>query len=163
MGNCINGTFQSTAWNAMLSTLNQRMALLMDIMNLSKRFKVLKQLYSLYCKCASNTGWGWDDEKKLSIQGDPIEWDVQKIADVLKKGTGGYKKVVGAFGDEILLVSGDVDRARLGQIVFSNPSKRQLLNRYCFEPLSNCFSLLRDEMKENGRTIEDNLKFKGRS
>ncbi|KAK1278583.1 hypothetical protein QJS04_geneDACA007307 [Acorus gramineus] len=49
--------------------------------------------------------------------------------DVLKKGTGGYKKVVGAFGDEILLDSGDVDRARLGQIVFSDPSKRQLLNR----------------------------------
>ncbi|KAK1261942.1 hypothetical protein QJS04_geneDACA011533 [Acorus gramineus] len=51
------------------------------------------------------------------------------LQDVLKKGTGGYKKVVGAFRDDMLLDSGDVYRARLGQIIFSDPSKRQLLNR----------------------------------
>ncbi|GAB2212989.1 hypothetical protein Drorol1_Dr00021000 [Drosera rotundifolia] len=49
--------------------------------------------------------------------------------DVLKKGTGGWKKVVGAFGEDILLPSGEVDRPKLGQIVFSDPAKRQLLNR----------------------------------
>ncbi|GLT28511.1 hypothetical protein SLA2020_034370 [Shorea laevis] len=49
--------------------------------------------------------------------------------DVLKKGTGGYRKVVAAFGRDILLDSGEVDRSKLGQIVFSDPSKRQLLNR----------------------------------
>ncbi|KAL8471438.1 hypothetical protein ACS0TY_028283 [Phlomoides rotata] len=48
---------------------------------------------------------------------------------VLKKGTGGWKKVVAAFGDEILLPSGEVDRPKLGQIVFNDPDKRQLLNR----------------------------------
>ncbi|KAK6127397.1 hypothetical protein DH2020_038857 [Rehmannia glutinosa] len=48
---------------------------------------------------------------------------------VLKKGTGGWRKVVAAFGDEILLASGEVDRPKLGQIVFSDPDKRQLLNR----------------------------------
>ncbi|KAL6564797.1 hypothetical protein OROMI_016247 [Orobanche minor] len=48
---------------------------------------------------------------------------------VLKKGTGGWRKVVAAFGDEILLASGEVDRQKLGQIVFSNPDRRQLLNR----------------------------------
>ncbi|KAF7804837.1 dephospho-CoA kinase [Senna tora] len=49
--------------------------------------------------------------------------------DALKKGTGGWKKVVAAFGQEILLENGEVNRPRLGQIVFSNPDKRQLLNR----------------------------------
>ncbi|KAL9266397.1 Dephospho-CoA kinase-like protein [Drosera capensis] len=49
--------------------------------------------------------------------------------DVLKKGTGGWKKVIGAFGEDILLPSGEVDRPKLGQIVFSDPAKRQLLNR----------------------------------
>ncbi|KAK6940957.1 Dephospho-CoA kinase [Dillenia turbinata] len=49
--------------------------------------------------------------------------------DVLKKGTGGYKRVVAAFGEDILLANGDVDRPKLGQIVFSDPAKRQLLNR----------------------------------
>ncbi|TQD71688.1 hypothetical protein C1H46_042770 [Malus baccata] len=49
--------------------------------------------------------------------------------DVLKKGTGGWKKVVSAFGEDILQPDGQVDRPKLGQIVFSNPEKRQLLNR----------------------------------
>ncbi|KAL2481440.1 Dephospho-CoA kinase [Abeliophyllum distichum] len=48
---------------------------------------------------------------------------------VLKKGTGGWRKVVVAFGDDILLDNGEVDRPKLGQIVFTNPDKRQLLNR----------------------------------
>ncbi|WMV54064.1 hypothetical protein MTR67_047449 [Solanum verrucosum] len=48
---------------------------------------------------------------------------------VLKKGTGGWKKVVATFGEDILLDNGEVDRAKLGQIVFSDPEKRQLLNR----------------------------------
>ncbi|XP_030474409.2 dephospho-CoA kinase-like [Syzygium oleosum] len=49
--------------------------------------------------------------------------------DVLKKGTGGWKKVVAAFGEEILQADGEVDRPKLGQIVFSDPAKRQVLNR----------------------------------
>ncbi|KAG9145738.1 hypothetical protein Leryth_011175 [Lithospermum erythrorhizon] len=52
---------------------------------------------------------------------------------VLRKGTGGWKKVVAAFGDEILQANGEVDRAKLGSIVFSDPQKRQLLNR-CLAP-----------------------------
>ncbi|KAJ6322791.1 hypothetical protein OIU77_012604 [Salix suchowensis] len=49
--------------------------------------------------------------------------------DVLKKDTGGYKGVVAAFGDDILQANGEVDKPKLGQIVFSDPGKRQLLNR----------------------------------
>ncbi|XP_061369413.1 dephospho-CoA kinase [Gastrolobium bilobum] len=49
--------------------------------------------------------------------------------DVLKKGSGGWKKVVAAFGEEILLDNGEVDRPKLGHIVFSDPDKRQFLNR----------------------------------
>ncbi|KAL6978414.1 dephospho-CoA kinase [Sarracenia purpurea var. burkii] len=49
--------------------------------------------------------------------------------DVLKKGTGGWKKVVEAFGEDILQDNGEVERLKLGRIVFSDPDKRQLLNR----------------------------------
>ncbi|KAK7299774.1 hypothetical protein RJT34_10600 [Clitoria ternatea] len=49
--------------------------------------------------------------------------------EALRKGSGGWKKVVGAFGNEILLENGEVNRPRLGQIVFSDPDKRQFLNR----------------------------------
>lgn len=52
------------------------------------------------------------------------------MQEVLMKGSGGWKKVVAAFGDEILLENGEVNRPRLGQIVFSDPDKRQFLNRY---------------------------------
>lgn len=52
------------------------------------------------------------------------------LQNVLKKGTGGWKRVVTAFGGDILQANGEVDRTRLGQIVFSDPAKRQLLNRY---------------------------------
>ncbi|XVE73291.1 hypothetical protein DITRI_Ditri11bG0105700 [Diplodiscus trichospermus] len=56
--------------------------------------------------------------------------DADVIArDVLKKGTGGYKKVVAAFGPDILQDDGQVDRLKLGRIVFSDASKRQILNR----------------------------------
>ncbi|PIA44458.1 hypothetical protein AQUCO_01700215v1 [Aquilegia coerulea] len=56
--------------------------------------------------------------------------DADLIArDVLKKGTGGWRRVVDAFGRDILQDDGEVDRAKLGQIVFSDPAKRQLLNR----------------------------------
>ncbi|KAK3028643.1 hypothetical protein RJ639_037823 [Escallonia herrerae] len=48
---------------------------------------------------------------------------------VLKKGSGGWKKVLAAFGEDILLENGEVDRPKLGQVVFSDPAKRQLLNR----------------------------------
>ncbi|KAL2485802.1 Dephospho-CoA kinase [Abeliophyllum distichum] len=46
-----------------------------------------------------------------------------------RKAQGGWRKVVVAFGDDILLDNGEVDRPKLGQIVFANPDKRQLLNR----------------------------------
>nr|XP_034918907.1 dephospho-CoA kinase-like isoform X2 [Populus alba]XP_034918908.1 dephospho-CoA kinase-like isoform X2 [Populus alba]XP_034918909.1 dephospho-CoA kinase-like isoform X2 [Populus alba] len=49
--------------------------------------------------------------------------------DVLRKGTSGYKGVVAAFGEDILQANGEVDRPKLGQVGFSDPGKRQLLNR----------------------------------
>lgn len=55
--------------------------------------------------------------------------EVALLQDVVKKGAGGWKKVVKAFGNDILLENGEIDRARLGQIVFTDTTKRQLLNR----------------------------------
>lgn len=65
----------------------------------------------------------------FKMNGIPVV-DADVVArDVLKKGTGGWKRVVAAFGEDILQRNGEVDRTRLGQIVFSDPAKRQLLNR----------------------------------
>ncbi|MDN6626111.1 MAG: dephospho-CoA kinase, partial [Pisciglobus halotolerans] len=49
--------------------------------------------------------------------------------EVVKLGTIGLKKIVTAFGKDILLSDGTLDRKALGEIVFSNPSKRQKLDQ----------------------------------
>ncbi|CAM6089811.1 unnamed protein product [Calypogeia fissa] len=67
--------------------------------------------------------------KDLHGRGLPVI-DADRIAhDVLKKGTRGWKRVAEIFGKEILLESGEVNRARLGEIVFSDSSKRRQLNK----------------------------------
>lgn len=49
---------------------------------------------------------------------------------MVRKGSAGLKKIVSAFGEEILLQrSGELDRARLGEIIFSDPERRRVLNR----------------------------------
>ncbi len=47
--------------------------------------------------------------------------------EVVEPGTEGYKRVVEAFGPEILDGNGRVDRRRLGALVFSSPDRRRLL------------------------------------
>jgi dephospho-CoA kinase len=47
---------------------------------------------------------------------------------VVEPGTAGFQKVVDTFGKGIIDASGELDRKALGKIVFTNASKRQLLN-----------------------------------
>lgn len=48
--------------------------------------------------------------------------------EVVEPGTEGLASVVREFGAEVLLPSGALDRASLGEIVFADEGKRQLLN-----------------------------------
>jgi dephospho-CoA kinase len=51
--------------------------------------------------------------------------DADQVArEVVVPGSTGLVQVVGAFGFEILSPSGELDRAKLGEIVFSDPEKR---------------------------------------
>jgi dephospho-CoA kinase len=55
--------------------------------------------------------------------------DADKTArKVVEPGTQGLAKIVEAFGAEVLRPSGELDRGKVGAIVFSNEEKRQLLN-----------------------------------
>ena len=47
--------------------------------------------------------------------------------EVVKPGTIGLKKIVKTFGKEILFSDGTLDRKKLGEIIFSDPFKRQKL------------------------------------
>jgi dephospho-CoA kinase len=47
---------------------------------------------------------------------------------VVEPGAEGLRKVVEAFGEEMLRADGTLDRARLGAVIFANEAKRELLN-----------------------------------
>jgi dephospho-CoA kinase len=54
--------------------------------------------------------------------------DADAIAhDLLRRASGVYSQIVHRFGSEILEVSGEIDRKRLGAIVFANRDKRREL------------------------------------
>jgi dephospho-CoA kinase len=56
-------------------------------------------------------------------------FDADKVArDVVLPGKIGYEKVLSEFGSEIVDSDGTINRARLGQIIFNDPEKRQRLN-----------------------------------
>src|SRR6478752_1182574 len=55
--------------------------------------------------------------------------DADKTArEVVEPGTIGLKTIVETFGDDVLLSSGELNRSKLGGIVFRDETKRQLLN-----------------------------------
>ncbi|HSX66960.1 dephospho-CoA kinase [Nocardioides sp.] len=49
--------------------------------------------------------------------------------EVVARGTEGLAEVVKAFGDEILTEAGEMDRAKVGAIVFADPAMRKVLEQ----------------------------------
>jgi dephospho-CoA kinase len=65
---------------------------------------------------------------RLAAQG-AVVIDADAIArEVVEPGTEGLAEVVAAFGPEVLLPDGTLDRPRLGEIVFADPELRGKLN-----------------------------------
>jgi dephospho-CoA kinase len=55
--------------------------------------------------------------------------DADKVAwETYKKNTETYRKLVARFGDKILTEDGEIDRKKLGALVFSDPAARDFLN-----------------------------------
>ncbi len=56
--------------------------------------------------------------------------DADAIArDVVKKNFPAWHEIVRIFGKEVLLPDGEIDRARLGNIIFRDSSKKEILNK----------------------------------
>lgn len=49
-------------------------------------------------------------------------------ATVVQPGYPAHRRIVEAFGTEVLLENGDIDRKVLGDLIFNQPDRRQLLN-----------------------------------
>ena len=55
--------------------------------------------------------------------------DADKIArEVVEQGTPAYDEIRAFFGDEILMPNGDIDRERLGDIIFNDSDKKKRLD-----------------------------------
>ncbi|MGE7766514.1 dephospho-CoA kinase [Peribacillus sp. NPDC096540] len=69
-----------------------------------------------------------------------VDADVASRA-VVEPGEEAYHQVVKAFGEEILLANGNIDRVKLGSIIFHDQEKRLLLNSIVHPAVRNWMRL----------------------
>ncbi len=65
---------------------------------------------------------------RFRAQGLPVIDADQLAREVVAPGTEGLAAVVEAFGEEVRLADGSLDRARVAELVFTAPDKRKVLN-----------------------------------
>ncbi|WP_371068760.1 dephospho-CoA kinase [Sediminibacillus sp. JSM 1682029] len=71
---------------------------------------------------------------KSTIAGFLAEWNIPIIdADIIsrqvvEKGETAYERIVDVFGEEVLLSDGNLDRGKLGKLIFRDKEKREQLN-----------------------------------
>ncbi|MDE6957927.1 MAG: dephospho-CoA kinase, partial [Lachnospiraceae bacterium] len=66
-------------------------------------------------------------------------YEADKVAHKLQEpGQTCYKKIVASFGEEVLKEGGDVDRKKLGEIVFADAKRRSVLNEIV-HPAVKCY------------------------
>jgi dephospho-CoA kinase len=82
--------------------------------------------------------------------------DGDKLArEVVEPGTPGLAQVVEAFGPEILLPDGGMDRAQVGRIVFNDEAKRKLLEGIVHPLIFERYAALEASAPEDGIVIHD--------
>ena len=80
-----------------------------------------------------------------------VVMDLDKVGhDVLIKGSGAYKQVLREFGKDILSASGEIDRARLGKIVFNNPDALKRLNKIVHPAIDKTIEKEIEEYRRKG-------------
>ncbi len=70
--------------------------------------------------------------------------------EVLKPDTGGWREVVTAFGRQILTPDGDIDREKLGEIVFGNAESLARLNQVMHPWMYNIVEAQLEECQRQG-------------
>jgi dephospho-CoA kinase len=82
--------------------------------------------------------------------------DGDKLArEVVEPGTPGLAQVVEAFGPEILLPDGGMDRAKVGQIVFNDEAKRKVLEGIVHPLVFERYAALEASAPKDGVVIHD--------
>lgn len=65
--------------------------------------------------------------------------------EVVRKSTPAWREIVDHFGECILAPDGEIDRAKLGEIVFTDPAERDFLNRVTHPRI---FQLMAEKLQE---------------
>ncbi len=75
-------------------------------------------------------GSGKSTVSKFLAELGAVVMDADKVGhEVFQPDTEGWNDVVATFGKEILMANGEIDRKKLGAIVFNNPEKLSRLNQ----------------------------------
>ena len=86
----------------------------------------------------------------LKEMGIPVINSDEVAREVTEPGSEGYKKVVEALGREILNSDGTINRKKLGSIVFSDESKRRILEEILHPLILKRIRAKLDELKKAG-------------
>jgi dephospho-CoA kinase len=77
--------------------------------------------------------------------------DLDRVGhEVLKKGSKAYEQVVSEFGEGILKASGEIDRSKLGRIVFDNHEALIRLNRIVHPAIDNIVNKKIEKCRRQG-------------
>ena len=77
--------------------------------------------------------------------------DADKVGhEALKPGSEVWQQVVNEFGESIVVSSGAIDRAKLGELVFGNSEARARLNRIMHPPMYNTVKARLEEYRRKG-------------
>ncbi|MGH2640788.1 MAG: dephospho-CoA kinase [Actinomycetota bacterium] len=73
--------------------------------------------------------------------------------EAVARGTTGFDRVVDTFGTGVLAPDGDLDRARLAAIIFSDPERRAALEAIVHPEVARRFGERVEELRETGSVV----------
>jgi dephospho-CoA kinase len=96
-------------------------------------------------------GSGKSTVARLLAERGAVIMDLDKVGhEALKKGSQAYGEVVGEFGKEILDAGGEIDRSKLGRIVFNNHEALMRLNRIVHPAIDNSVNTEIEKYRQQG-------------
>jgi dephospho-CoA kinase len=73
--------------------------------------------------------------------------------EIYRPGTAVWDEVVAAFGRQVLAADGQIDRRKLGSIVFADPEARRRLNAITHPPMRRLMAERLDELRRQGERV----------
>ena len=99
----------------------------------------------------------------IKEKGYPVISSDEIAGELMKQGNQNYKNIIMSFGRDILIPNGDINRKKLGQLIFSNKANREVLNKIThpniIEELKKRSALLEIVFLEIPLLFEANLEY----